>query len=176
MQPRNMQRKIRISSLAAVRRMRCLHRIAAAVIVLFAGTAVFGSTPDPCSLTSTVPDAKVTVGISNGQTSFREGEVIPLVLSFTSTAAKRYWADNRNYDRSGRLNIETYCVEPAARDPLADYFKTGIFMGGGLGSTQQLSEKPVYRYRRAERVEAARAWTLPPLCCELSSVATARSQ
>jgi hypothetical protein len=29
-----------------------------------------------------------------------------------------------------------------ARDPLVDYFKTGTFMGGGLGSTQQLSEKP----------------------------------
>jgi hypothetical protein len=55
--------------------------------------------------------------------------------------AKRYSADNRNYDRSGRLSIETYCVEPAARDPLADYFKTGMFMGGCLGSTQQLSEK-----------------------------------
>ena len=73
---------------------------------------------------------------------FREGEIIPLALSFTSTADKRYWASNRNYDRSGRLNIETYCVEPAARDPLADYFRTGAFMGGGLGSEQQLSEKP----------------------------------
>ena len=56
------------------------------------------------------------------------------------TADKRYWADNRNYDRSGRLNIETCCVGPEARDPLADYFHTGVFMGGGLGSTQQLSE------------------------------------
>lgn len=122
--------------------MRQMRRTAAAIFLLLAGTAAFGSPPDPCSLTSTVPDAKVTVAISNGQTSFREGEIIPLVFSFTSTAAKRYWADNRNYDRSGRLNIETYCVEPPARDALADYFKTGMFMGGGLGSTQQLSEKP----------------------------------
>jgi hypothetical protein len=121
-----------------IRRMR---RIAASLI-LFAGTAAFSLPPDPCSLTSTVTDAKVTVAILDGRTSFREGEIIPLVLSFTSTADKRYWASNRNYDRSGRLNIETYCVEPAARDPLADYFRTGAFMGGGLGSDQQLSEKP----------------------------------
>lgn len=112
--------------------------------VLLAGTAAFGSPPDPCSLASTVTDAKVAVAIPNGRTSFREGEIIPLVLSFTSTADKRYWADNRNYDRSGRLNIETYCVEPVARDPLADYFRTDGFIGGGLGSEQQLSvsEKP----------------------------------
>ena len=44
----------------------------------------------------------------------REGEIVPLVLSFTSSAAERYWADKRDYDRSGRLNIETYCVEPGA--------------------------------------------------------------
>jgi hypothetical protein len=117
-------------------------RRVAASLLLFAGTAGFGLPPDPCSLSSTVTDAKVTVTISDGRTSFREGEIIPLVLSFTSTADKRYWADNRNYDRSGRLSIETYCVEPAARDPLADYFRTGAFMGGGLGSAQQLSEKP----------------------------------
>lgn len=82
------------------------------------------------------------IAIPDGRTSFREGEIIPLVLSFTSTAAGRYWADNRNYDRSGRLGIEAYCVEPAARDPLADYFRAGSFIGGGLGNTQPLSGEP----------------------------------
>lgn len=114
----------------------------AAVMLLFVGTAAFGSPPDPCSLTSTVTDAKVSIALQDGRASFREGEIIPLVLSFTSTADKRYWADNRNYDRSGRLDIEAYCVEPEARDPLADYFRAGSFMGGGLGNTQQLSEQP----------------------------------
>ncbi len=110
--------------------------------VLLGGTAGFCSQPDPCSLTSNATDAQVTITIPEGRTSFREGEIIPLMLSFTSTAAKRYWAENRNYDRSGRLNIETYCLEPEVRDPLADYFHAGTSMGGGLGSTQQLSEKP----------------------------------
>jgi hypothetical protein len=115
---------------------------AAAIALLLVGTAAFGSPPDPCSLTSTATDAKVTIAIPAGQTSFREGEIIPLTLSFTSTAHKRYWAENRNYDRSGRLSLETYCVEPTARDPLADYFSTGAFISGGLGGDQQLSEKP----------------------------------
>ena len=114
----------------------------AAIALLLVGRAAFGSPPDPCSLTSTEKDAQVTITIPDGRTSFREGEIIPLALSFTSTADKRYWADNRNYDRSGRLSIEAYCVEPEARDPLADYFRVGAFMGGGLGNTQQLSEKP----------------------------------
>src|SRR5256884_70289 len=119
-----------------------MRRVAAALVLLFAHTAALGSPTDPCSPTSTVTDARVSIAISDGRTSFREGEIIPLGLSFTSTADKRYWADNRNYDRSGRLSIETYCVEPDARDPLADYFRAGAFMGGGLGNTQQLSEKP----------------------------------
>jgi hypothetical protein len=116
-------------------------RQVAAIALLLVGRAAFGSPPDPCSLSSTVTDAKVTITIPDGRIIFRKGEIIPLALSFTSTADKRYWADNRNYDRSGRLTIEAYCVEPEARDPLADYFRGGAFMGGGLGNTQQLSEE-----------------------------------
>jgi hypothetical protein len=116
-------------------------RLCVAAVLVLAAVVAFGSEPDPCSLTSTVPDAAVSVAIPDGRKSFKEGEIIPLVLSFTSTANDRYIADVRGYDRSGRLTIETYCVEPAVRDPLADYFSTGAFMGG-LGSTQHLSQKP----------------------------------
>jgi hypothetical protein len=118
-------------------------RVVAFITVLLAGKAAFCSPPDPCSLTSTVTDAKVTLTIPDGRTSFGEGEIIPLVLSFTSTVDKRYLAADRTGDRSGRLNIETYCLEPEARDPLADYFSTPPYSdGGGLGGAQQLSEKP----------------------------------
>lgn len=113
----------------------------ATVALLFAGRATFGSPPDPCSLNSAVTDANVAVAISAGRSAFQEGEIIPLVLSFTSTADKRYWADNRNYDRSGRLSTETYCLEPDARDPLRDYFRAGVFLAGGLGNEQQLSQE-----------------------------------
>jgi hypothetical protein len=113
-----------------------------AVALLLFGSAAYASPPDPCSLTSTVKDAQLSIAIPDGRSSFREGEIIPLQLSFTSTADKRYWADDRNYDRSGRLSLEVYCLEPDARDPLADYFRVGLFMGGGLGGTQQLSTTP----------------------------------
>jgi hypothetical protein len=117
-------------------------RRVAAIAILLAATAARAATSDPCSVVSTVTDARVTITIPDGRVSFREGEIIPLALSFTSAADKRYWADNRNYDRSGRLSIEAYCIEPEARDPLADYFRVGAFIGGGLGNTQQLSKAP----------------------------------
>jgi len=118
-------------------------RLLASIILLLAGCSLASARPaDPCSLTSTVTDAKLTVSIPDGRTSFREGEVIPLVLSFTATAERRYRAMARNYDRSGRLDLDAYCLEPEVRDPLADYFSTTFSMGGGLGGEQQLSEKP----------------------------------
>ncbi len=118
-----------------------MRRLAALSLLLIARSAL-ASPPDQCSLNSTAADARVTIALADGRSTFREGEIIHLVLSFTSTAEKRYWADNRNYDRSGRLGIEAYCVEPGARDPLADYFRAGAFMGGGLGNEQPLSQEP----------------------------------
>jgi len=112
------------------------------ISTLLVSTYAFCAPYDPCSVISTVQDAKLTITIPDDRKSFREGEIIPLRLSFTSTADKRYWADVRNYDRSGRLDIETYCLQPAARDPLTGYFQGGSFIGGGLGSQQQLSGQP----------------------------------
>ncbi|HET9306766.1 MAG TPA: hypothetical protein VFO46_12120, partial [Candidatus Sulfotelmatobacter sp.] len=118
-------------------------RLGVITVLLIGFSLAMAQAREPCSLTSsTVSDAKLTLSIPDGRTSFREGEIIPLVLSFTSTADKRYRAVARNYDRSGRLNLDAYCLEPEVRDPLADYFSTGLFMGGGLGGEQQLSEKP----------------------------------
>jgi len=117
-------------------------RLVAFLTVLLIGCSlVVARPPDPCSLTSTVTDAKLTLSIQGGRTAFREGEIIPLALSFTSTVDNRYRAADRNYDRSGRLNIDTYCLEPAARDPLAGYFSTVVPFGGGIGGERWLSEK-----------------------------------
>lgn len=124
------------------------HRIAAGrlgvsiAVLLASGSAAFGSPPASCSLGSTVADAKITISTAGSRTSFHDGEIIPLVLSFTSPALRRYWVDNRSYDRTGRLNFEAYCLQPAAPDPLADYFAVGAFITGGLGSERQLSTKP----------------------------------
>jgi hypothetical protein len=62
-----------------------------------------------------------------------------MVLSFTSTVDKRYRAADRNYDRGGRLHIDPYCLDPEARDPLADYIFGG-FAGGIGGERQQRME------------------------------------
>jgi len=96
---------------------------------------------DPCSVSASVPDATFTLAIKDNRSDFQQGEIIPLVLSFTSSAKDRYWADVRNYDRSGRLDIERYCIQPDAPDPLESYFRVGGFMGGGLGTDQQLGDK-----------------------------------
>jgi hypothetical protein len=65
----------------------------------------------------------------------REGEIIPLVLSFTSTVYKRYHTSK--YDRSGRLDTEIYCLEPQARGPLAGYFSTTASIRGLSGGPEQ---------------------------------------
>ncbi|HXJ40111.1 MAG TPA: hypothetical protein VNH18_12610, partial [Bryobacteraceae bacterium] len=64
---------------------------------------------DPCSTTSSARDVRLVLALKDGHTVFQEGEIVPLVLSFTSPTKHRYWADVRNYDRSGRLGIEYYC-------------------------------------------------------------------
>src|SRR5262249_4713508 len=97
---------------------------------------------DPCSAVSSVSDVHLSLALKNKRNVFQEGEIIPMVLSFTSIAENRYWADVRNYDRRGRLNFEYYCVEPEVPDPLAAYFKFRGFIGGGLGTEQALSSTP----------------------------------
>jgi len=111
-------------------------------LLLLLATPCAASSVDLCAAASATPDVKLAVAISDGRSSFQQGEIIPLSLKFISTAKGRYWADVRNYDRSGRLGIEVYCLEPQAPDPLESYFRVGFFIGGGLGSTRQLSETP----------------------------------
>ena len=53
-----------------------------------------------------------------------------------------YDMEMRNYDRSGRLDIEGFHVTPPGRDPLERYYSTGAFMGGGLGGARELSSEP----------------------------------
>ena len=81
----------------------------------------------------------------NNQTRFRQGELISLQLSFSSTQAKKYHLDAATYDRSGRLDIDTFHVDPTsgASDPLSDYFNFFLGgMGGGLRTNPTLEPKP----------------------------------
>jgi len=85
--------------------------------------------------------ASLTIRFAQGASQFHVGEAIPLELAFTASVADTYDMDTRNYDRSGRLNMEQFHVSPAGRDPLKNYFSTGIFMGGGLGGSNVLTSE-----------------------------------
>ncbi|MCU1309370.1 MAG: hypothetical protein JWO20_495 [Candidatus Angelobacter sp.] len=116
-------------------------------LFLFTAGLLVGQSPtDPCSTSRTNPsDVSLELSLENGHTTFREGEIIGLKLAFSSSTPDKYYINTRNYDRSGRLNSETFCVDPdTARDPLADYFSSGLFafMGGGLGGENPLDQKP----------------------------------
>lgn len=82
---------------------------------------------------------------TSDQTVFHIGERIALTLTLTGPDNKKYSIDTANYDRSGRLDIDTFEVSPATgwSDPLAQYFSQGAFMGGGLRGSEHLSSKPV---------------------------------
>lgn len=110
--------------------------------LLLVATPCAAASVDLCAAASAASNVKLALAISDGRSTFQQGEIIPLSLKFTTTAKSRYWADVRNYDRSGRLGIEVYCLEPQAPDPLESYFRVGAFVGGGLGGTRQLSETP----------------------------------
>jgi hypothetical protein len=117
-------------------------RTAIAFAALFLIGAVWAVPNDPCSAVSSASDLRLTLALKDGRAVFEDGEIIPLLLSFTSTTMHRYTADVRNYDRSGRLGIELYCVEPAAPDPLETYFNSQGHIGGGLGGYRELDATP----------------------------------
>ncbi|MBI3477020.1 MAG: hypothetical protein HY010_14910 [Acidobacteria bacterium] len=69
-------------------------------------------------------------------------------LAFTSNSNRKYTASTRLGDRSGRLNMETFCVTPdVGRDLLEDYYGSGIwsnFGAGGLSAPDRvLGRKPL---------------------------------
>jgi hypothetical protein len=85
----------------------------------------------------------LTIRFANGINQFHVGEVIPIELAFSASVDKTYSFETRNYDRSGRLDIEQFYVNPPGRDPLLSYYRTfGGFIGGGLGGTNYLTAEP----------------------------------
>jgi hypothetical protein len=102
--------------------------------------------PFGCNAPSNPPgDISLHLSLKNGQTVFREGEIIALTAEYKADTKKKYILNNRGYDRSGRLDgVEVFCIDPdRGVDPLRDYFN-GVFafMGGGLSSEQDPGEKP----------------------------------
>lgn len=85
----------------------------------------------------------LAIRFAGGTSQFHVGEVVPIELSFAASLPDTFDLSTRSYDRGGRLNIEQFHVTPPGRDPLADYYAQGIFMGGGLGSSRVLGAEPV---------------------------------
>jgi hypothetical protein len=91
------------------------------------------------------PDVRLTVRTRGERTTFRIGEVIPLELSFSSTAEKKYVLDAADYNETGRRNIDSFTVDPKLgwSDPLDLYFRSGAFSYGGEIPTPAILFQPV---------------------------------
>lgn len=74
---------------------------------------------------------------SSNLSTFHIGERIPLLLDFTAPAGAQLALLMATYDRSGRVSYESFDVSPSSGtiDPLAAYFNSGSFIGGGLSSS-----------------------------------------
>ena len=85
---------------------------------------------------------EVSVG-TGAETDFVRGERIPLELAFSATVPDRWELDAATYDRSGRMHLEGFEVEPAdgVVDPLEDVFAAGGGPLGGLRSMPTLSSE-----------------------------------
>ena len=89
--------------------------------------------------------ATLRIQFASAGSVFQIGEIIPVDLLF-SAAGGDYQMSTRNYDRSGRLDMEQFHVSPPGRDPLHDHYEGGIygaFIGGGIsGGDKSLSADP----------------------------------
>lgn len=119
-------------------------------IVLLAAimqTHVGGGTAaqDSSSVASSASQDSPQLQLSTNATVYRQGQLIPLELSFTSKVPNRYQVNMAGYDRSGRMGYEKFVVEPAdgTADPLLAYFKSEtVFFGGALTNFKFLSDSP----------------------------------
>jgi hypothetical protein len=96
-------------------------------------------------LEKNLKDVDFTIKFKNDQNKFRQGEIIPIELRFSTSSKTQYDFLNRTYDRSGRLYLDGFVIDRQEKtfDPLDDYFnRGGIFMAGGLFSVPTLNTTP----------------------------------
>lgn len=119
--------------------------------LLLTGFSVFAQTDSFLNtyrerLEKNASDVSFTIKFKDDQTKFRQGEIIPLELRFSSSTPNRYDFLNRTYDRSGRLHLDGFVIDKKEKtfDPYYDYFsRGGLFMGGGLFSQPTLDSTPL---------------------------------
>jgi hypothetical protein len=121
-----------------------LFRTVAALCILAVGSAAAQNHPDSENVSHSSAEG-LELHLSSSKSTYQQGELIPLDLSFTSKIPNRYQLNLATYDRSGRMGYEKFEIEPAegTTDPLLVYFKSfNGFMIGGLTNFQALSEAP----------------------------------
>ena len=129
----------------ALRRSRLLLILALAVLPR---QQVIAQVTQSCSGSAvTRPDLSIELALDHGQKVFRQGEIVRLRIQYSSRSESKYLLDNRNYDRSGRLDgLDLICLQPdLGADPLDDYFHSFAgFASGGLFSEPQITVKPLW--------------------------------
>lgn len=125
-----------------MRNLTCL-RLTLALLLLIVPAQITLAEEEPCFGSAANPsDVSLQLSLKDGQTTFREGEIIALQLSYSTATTGKYELSTQGYDRSGRMHEESFCITPSGRDPLADYFSSGAFVGGGLSGIHHLDETP----------------------------------
>jgi hypothetical protein len=107
--------------------------------------ALLGSSLAQYNPISSSSDPQLVITTTNNQSTFRIGEVIGVNLAFTSASRRKYQLNMASYDRSGRLNVDKFVVEPSTGwdDPLELYFHSYAgFIGGGLAGFRTLAAEP----------------------------------
>jgi hypothetical protein len=134
-------------ALASARRARGRLNFPAVALIILAVFLSAASSPaqrppDPCSFTaSQAPEVSFEISVANGQSEFREGEMIPLTATYSTGVQRKYAIEMAQTNSTGRdMGAEIVCVDPPATDPLSDHFLNSG-MGGISGSTD-LSAEP----------------------------------
>ena len=138
---------------------RCRVQFAFATVILLFPSFAFSVGTPAAQQASSSPDAFLeqhrravaknpegitfTLRLKDDETRFQQGEIIRMELGFSSNIPNTYQLDAGTYDRSGRLGIDTFHLDPeeGAGDPLQDYMSFGG-PGGGIRGMPILGEKP----------------------------------
>jgi hypothetical protein len=97
-----------------------MNRYLVAMGSLLAAAPIGAAEMDPCAAPDGLADVTLELSIADSPV-FREGEAVPLRLSFSTTTPDRYLVDPANPRTGRRHGFEAYCVEPTAPDPLLFY-------------------------------------------------------
>jgi hypothetical protein len=91
---------------------------------------------DPCSFPISNPaDVTLKLELKGSQSVYHEGEIIPLEYAFAASTNDHYVLASGTYPQRQPGSIDSFCVSPDGRDPLEDYFQSGIWIAWPVSNT-----------------------------------------